>query len=227
MDALYTIQSTATVIIALCLYVYLVASVYPWLTMRLAMRKQWAATDRGIRRVKFPEGRGVIYRPDLKVQRYVPAYALLTTEGKKYIRLQVHPLVNYIRYDVATFDAKGKLLDVQKVAERLTTRGATRAVRLPTATACATVIPRRVDGEYLSREYAVGYSTAGTLICSALTLLTTLAVAYLIHGELTSLLEGMTVSLGKALLLSLPVGALTAGWIALMHRRHATRKINR
>ena len=37
----------------------------------------------------------------------------------------------------------------------------------------------------------------------------------------------MTVSLGKALLLSLPVGALTAGWIALMHRRHATRTINR
>ena len=227
MDALYTIQSTATVIVAICLYVYLVASVYPWLTMRIALRKRQDCPDRGIRRVTFPEGRGVIYRPALKAQSYVPAYALFTREGRKYIRLQTHPRVNFIRYDVVTFDARGKLLDVQKVAERLTTRGATRAVRLPTATAYATVIPRRVDGEYVSREYAVGYSRAGTLVCSTLTLLTTLAMTYLIHGELTFLLEGMTVSLGTALLLSLPVGALMAGWSVLMHRRHATRRINR
>lgn len=227
MDVFYTIQSTATVVVALCLYVYLVASVYPWLTMHLSPRKHHLPADRGIRRVKFPEGRGVIYRPDLKVQRYVPAYALFLLEGKKYIRLQVHPRVHYIRYDVVTFDARGKLLDVQEVSERLTTEGYARAVRLPTATAYATVIPRRVDGEYLCRDIAVGYSITGTVIYGILTLLTTAAVTYLLHGELTYLLEGMTVSLGKALLISAPVGILLSGWTVLMHYRHAARRINR
>ena len=227
MEVLSYIQSAVTIIAAICIYTYLVASVYPWLTMRLAPRKKFPLPDRGLTRVKFPEGRGMICEPDLSARRYIPRYALFVKDGKKYIRLQVHERVNYIRYDVLTFDHRGRLLDVLEVAERLASEGATRAVRLPAATAYARVIPRKVDGEYLGGEIVVGYSVGGTIAYAALTVITTILVGYLLHGEVAYLLEGLTAPLGKTLILSALLGILTAGWTVLMHYRHAARKINR
>ena len=60
MEVLSYIQSAATILAAVCIYVYLVASVYPWLTMHLAWRKKIPYTDRGVKRVKFPTGRGIV-----------------------------------------------------------------------------------------------------------------------------------------------------------------------
>ena len=227
MEVLSYIQSAATILAAVCIYVYLVASVYPWLTMHPAWRKKIPYTDRGVKRVKFPTGRGIVCTPDLRVRPYVPQYALFTDGGKKYIRLQTHKRVNYIRYDVVTFDGRGRLLDVLEVSERLSTEAMTRAVRLPTATAYACVIPRKVDGEYVGEKLAVGYSVAGTVTCAALTVVTTALVGVLLHGELVFLLESLTISLPAAIALSTLLGVLMAGWILLMHYRHAARRINR
>ena len=227
MEVLSYIQSAATILAAACIYVYLVASVYPWLTMHLAWRGKYPHADRGVRRVKFPKGRGIIYTPDLRVRTYVPQYALFSDEGKKYIRLQTHKRVNYIRYDVVTFDSRGRLLDVLEVAERMATEGVTRAVRLPTATAYACVIPRKVDGEYVGQDFAVGYSWAGIVTYTALTVVTTALVGVLLHGELVFLLETKTVSLPVTILFSILLGSLMAGWTVLMHYRHAVRRINR
>jgi hypothetical protein len=227
MEVLSYIQSGITILAAIGIYIYLVASVYPWLTMRPAPRKKFPLPDRGLTRVKFPEGRGMICEPDLAVRRYVPRYALLVRDGKKYIRLQVHERVNYIRYDVLAFDRRGRLLDVLEVAERLASEGATRAVRLPAATAYARVIPRKVDGEYVGEGIVVGYSVGGTIAYAALTVVTTVLVGYLLHGEVAYLLENLTTPLGGTLLRSALLGILTAGWMVLMHYRHAARKINR
>lgn len=225
------IQSILTVLAAAVIYVYLVASVYPWLTMHLALRRGKPYSDRGLRRVRFPEGRGVVCCPDPRVRRYVPKYALFTSEGNKYIRLCVDRRVNYIRYDVVTLDRRGRLLDVLEVSERLTAEGTTRAVRLPAATAYARVIPRQVDGEYMDREVIVGYSLVGTAVFAALTVLTTVLVGYLLHGELTYLLTEMgglpPVSLGRTLGISALLGVLCAAWAVLMHYLHALRRINR
>ena len=227
METVYIIQSILTILVAVGIYVFLVASVYPWLTMHLAWRGKHPYTDRGLARVKFPTGRGIICQPDIRVRPYVPQYALFVREGKKYIRLQVHPRTNYIRYDVVTFDRRGKLLDVLEVAERLSSRGSTRAVRLPTATAYASVIPRQVDGEYVGKDLIIGYSLVGTVVYAALTVVTTVLVGNLLHGELAFLLENMTVSRGAALVLSTLLGTLLAGWTVLMHYLHAARRINR
>ena len=227
METVYIIQSILTILAAVGIYVFLVASVYPWLTMRLAWRRKHPYADRGIKRVKFPAGRGMVCEPDLRVRRYVPRYALFVSDGIKYIRMQTHPRVNYLRCDVVTFDSRGRLLDVLEVAERLTSAGITKAVRLPTATAYACVIPRRVDGEYVGEELAVGYSVRGTVICSALIIATTILVGGLLHGELAYLLNDMTVSRPAAVVLSALLGMLMAGWVVLMHYRHAARRINR
>ena len=214
------------------IYVYLVASVYPWLTMHLTWRKSKAYTDRGLLRVRFPEGRGVVYEPDLRVRRYVPKYALFTAEGKKYVRLRVDRRVNYIRYDVVTFDRRGRLLDVLEVAERLTSAGSPCAVRLPSATAYAAVIPRRVDGEYTGKDMAVGYSPVGIAVYTGLTVLTTVVIAFLLREELPSLVYYGEDSIayynaGATLLLSLLLGVVNSLWVVLMHYLHALRKINR
>ena len=226
MEVLSYIQSGLTILAAVCIYVYLVSSVYPWLTMHLAWRKKYPCADRGVKRVKFPTGRGMVCEPDLRVRRYVPRYALFVSDGIKYIRMQTHPRVNYLRCDVVTFDRRGRLLDVLEVAERLTSEGITRAVRLPTATAYACVIPRQVDGEYTGEELTVGYSLRGTVICAALITVTTAMVGALLHGELSFLLNDLTVSLTAAVALSTLLGLLMAGWILLMHYRHAARRIN-
>lgn len=228
------IQSAAVVLVVVTVYVYLVSSVYPWLTMHLVwMPKRgfpgWG--DRGVARVRFPEGRGVVYEPDPRVRRYVPRYALFTQNGNKYIRLRVNRRTAYIRYDVAVFDSRGRLLDLLEVSERIASEGVTRAVRLPASTAYACVIPRRVDGVYTCREWIVGYSLTGTGILAGLTVLTTVAVGYMLHDELTYLMSTLTnqvpVTPGRTLAVSALLGILCAGWVVLMHGIHTVRRINR
>ena len=67
----------------------------------------------------------------------------------------------------------------------------------------------------------------GTVICSALIIATTILVGGLLHGELAYLLNDMTVSRPAAVVLSALLGMLMAGWVVLMHYRHAARRINR
>ena len=232
MEVLSYIQSAVTIIAAICIYTYLVASVYPWLTMRLAPRKKFPLPDRGLTRVRFPKGRGMICEPDLSARRYIPRYALFVKDGKKYIRLQVHERVNYIRYDVLTFDRRGRLLDVLEVSERLTSAGSPRAVRLPAATAYASVLPRQVDGEHTGKDLAVVYSPIGIAVFTVLTVLTTVFVAFLIRNEIPNLLYYGDEFLiyppaGKTFILSVVLGAVNALWVVLMHYLHAIRRINR
>ena len=232
MTELFIILALLLVIVLTVLYVYLVASVYPWLTMHLAWRKRKPFTDRGLLRVKFPTGRGVVYEPDPRVRRYVSKYALFTSEGKKYIRLRVDQRINYIRYDVVAFDRRGRLLDVLEVSERLASAGSPRAVRLPTATAYASVIPRKIDGEYTGKDMAVGYSPIGIAVYTALTTLTTIFIAFLIRNEIPNLLYYGDnfigyYSAGSTLALSVLLGVVNSLWVVLMHYLHALRKINR
>ncbi len=232
MTDLFILLAILLALVMTVIYVYLVASVYPWLTMHLAWRKKKPYTERGLLRVRFPEGRGIVYQPDPRVRRYVPEYALFTFEEKKYIRLRVDKRVNYIRYDVVTFDRRGRLLDVQEVSERLASAGSTRAVRLPAETAYASVIPRQVDGEYTGKEMAVVYSPVGIAVYTGLTVLTTVVIAFFIRNELPNLMYYNDSFIayfnkGVTLILSVLLGAVNALWVVLMHYLHALRKINR
>lgn len=232
MTELFIILALLMVIVLAVVYVYLTASVYPWLTMHLTWRKRKPFTDRGLLRVKFPKGRGVVYEPDPRVRRYISKYALFTSEGKKYIRLRVDERINYIRYDVVAFDRRGRLLDVLEVSERLASAGSPRAVRLPTATAYTAVLPRKIDGEYTGKDMAVGYSPVGIAVYAALTVLTTVFMAFLIRSEIPNLLYSgdsfiAYYSAGATLALSLLLGVVNSLWVVFMHYLHAIRKINR
>lgn len=231
MNQFFMALALLTALVLSGVYVYLVASVYPWLTLRVTWRRRRPLRDRGVRRVCFPEGRGVIYYPDLRVRAYVPKYALFSLKGRKYVRLMVDPRVNFIRYDVVTFDRRGRLLDVLEVSERLVSTGSTRAVRLPTATAYASVIPRQVDGEYRSREAVLGYSPVGIGVFVGLTILTTLLFAFFIQSEIPRLMyldrEVPHFFNGRmTLLASVILGAISSLWVLLTHHLHAKRRIH-
>ena len=235
MDTILTaLPGIVIALTAISVYVYLVSSVYPWLCMRIVwIRRQGEPHrgDRGIRRVRFPAGRGVVYEPHPAARRYVPQYALFVRNDRKYIRMCLHPKTAFIRCDVAVFDRLGRLLEVLEISERITTEGATRPVRLPDRTAYACVIPRQVDGEYTGREVTVGYSLAGVISMAILTVLTTVAVGYLLHSELGYAMTELTgtdpVSLLTTLLVSTLLGILCAGWMLLMYYLHTVRTLNR
>lgn len=227
MNELTLLQSILTALALAGIYVYLVASVYPWLTMHPARRQKKSFSQRGLAKVRFPEGRGIVFQPDPQVRRFLPAYTLFSEGGRKYVRLQVDKRVNYIRYDVVTYDRRGRLLDILEVAERMSTAGVTRAVRLPTATSYAEIIPRKVDGEYTNREMILGYSLKGICIYTVLTVLTSVFVGFMFRSEINYLAGGNAVGFGLTLFLSVLLGTLCAQWTVLMHYLHARRKINR
>lgn len=235
MDILLSVlPGILTVVMAMLVYVYLVSSVYPWLCMHAVWirgKDVSSRGDRGVRRVRFPEGRGVVYEPHPSVQRYVPKYALYTRNGQKYIRLSVHPKASYIRYDVAVFNVRGRMLEVLEVSERITSVGVSRSVRLPDKTAYTCVIPRRVDAEYRGGDITVGYSLIGVIIMAALTVATTVAIGCLFHSEITymmtQLAEIESVSLLRTILVSALLGTLCAGWMLFMYYIHTVRKLNR
>ena len=231
---LSALLSAVTVMVAIVVYVYLVSSVYPWLCMHavwIKNRKGYPRGDRGVRRVRFPEGRGVVYEPHPALRRYVPHYALYTRNDQKYIRLSLHPQTAYIRYDVAVFNSRGRLLEVLEVSERISEEGVSRSVRLPDRTAYACVVPRQVDGEYVGREVTVGYSLAGTIVLTVLTVATTVMMGYTLHGEfnyvMTELMGLEPISLPRTLLVSLLTGVACAAWVLFMYYLHTIRKLNR
>ena len=231
---LSVLLSAVTVMVAIVVYVYLVSSVYPWLCMHAVWIKRGQGSprgDRGVRRVRFPDGRGVVYEPHPALRRYVPSYALYTHNDQKYIRLSLHPKVAYIRYDVAVFNYRGRLLEVLEVSERISGEGVSRSVRLPERTAYACVVPRQVDGEYVGREVTVGYSLAGIIVLTVLTVATTMATRYILYGEfsyvMTELLGLETISLLRTMLVSLLTGVACAAWMLFMYYLHTIRKLNR
>ena len=233
---LSVLLSAVTVMVAIVVYVYLVSSVYPWLCMHAVWIKRGQGSprgDRGVRRVRFPDGRGVVYEPHPALRRYVPSYALYTHNDQKYIRLSLHPKVAYIRYDVAVFNYRGRLLEVLEVSERISGEGVSRSVRLPERTAYACVVPRQVDGEYVGRDATVGYGIRGMGVYLALSTVTAVIVGYVLHGSVFGILDAVwrgsweIRSLGATLAASALLGILGAAGVLLTHELHRRRVINR
>lgn len=218
-------------VIALFVYVYLVSSLYPWLTMRLVCRRRvWGG--RGVRRVTFPEGRGVVYEPDVRVRRYIPQYAVLVRDGHKFLQCRVDARVAFMRYDVVSFDRYGRMLDLVGVSEMIVKRGHTQPVVLPTETAYAYIVPRRVDGMFTDKVKIARYSWPGRILCAGLTVLTTLVVAAVLYGGLVPLLRFIwpnviAPSRGLFFLAAFGLGVVTSAWIFFIYHMRSKRVINR
>ncbi len=228
------IEKGVLAILALAAYICLVGSVYPWLCMRISLRKRDGAVAgvRGLRRVTFPEGRGVVYEPALPGRRYIPQYAIFTEGSGIYLRCQTHPKVHFLRYDALAFDARGRLLEALSVEEWIRQPGQTRLVILPTGTAYVRVIPREADDVFTGRERLFTAAPMPMIIYSALTVVTTVAMSLLVWDAVVSVLalfapEGVVnASVSTVLVASVLCGLATAGFTVLGYFMRNVRVMN-
>ena len=233
MEIILLIESILTVAVCLAAFLYLTATLYPRLILRpvwLGGRDPWITGDRGIRRMTFPEGRAAVYEPLPASRRYLRRYALIKQDGCTLLRCRIHERIAFIRYDVATFDARGRLLDVLTVSERITEAGHTRAVRLPRDTAYARVILRRADRVYEDHTLLVGYSYLRMGIFAGLCILTSVVSALVMRDSLAYLAELLlprpVAGVGATLLTAAVAGALYAALVLQIHYIHAKKVMN-
>ena len=231
------IGNSVIVPLVFAVYLYLVSSVYPMFTLRLEWREptkekfSWRRLqtgrnaspppgDHGERRLVFPGGRAMIYVPAPKYRRYIHRYALVKQDGCTYIRCRIHEKIAHIRYDVVTFDAKGRFLDVLHVSERITETGCTAAVRLPRDTAYASVTLRRADEMYKENDVSTGYSVKWILVYTVLSVVTALLAAAILYRSVSELLyEFFYLEGNRAMTLMVAgvLGAVHAAWIVLRY----------
>ncbi len=245
--AVLYVKDALIILVSLAAFLYLTASVYPRLSLRMVWKKDRRGPllgDRGVRKLTFPEGRAIVYEPALAYRRYLRRYALIKRDGCTYIQCRVHDAIRHIRYDVASFDKRGRLLDVLSVSECVTEAGQTQPVRLPRETAYAAVTLRKADAMYENREGFLGYSRVGMGVYAGLTVATTVAAALILRHCLHEIMstipldyylrvEGVKFSeirvteLGATLAVSILMGLAIAAWGLFMHYIHASKVMNR
>ena len=213
-------------------YLYLVAAVYPRLTLRAVwthrVGRQADGGDRGVRKLQFFGGYAVVYEPEPAIRRFIRRYALIKQDGCVYIRCRMHHCIAHVRYDVTAFDCQGRLLDVLSVSELIRDAGYSTAVRLPRDTAYVRVTLRQADDMYRGRDTAGRCSRRRMAVYAVLTLGTTVAAMGMLYRSLGAimagvrkaipLLEGEMPTPEAAFALSLAVGLFVALWGLFMYR---------
>lgn len=235
------IEDCLLVLMAVAVYLYLVISVYPRLTMRAvwqSRRKGKNPEDRGVRKLVFPEGRAIVYEPSLSTRRFIRHYALIKRGGCTYIQCRIHERIALLRYDVATFDRRGKLLDIVSVREWISEPGHTAPVRLPRETAYASVTLRKADAMYKGREKTLGYTLVGTALYAGLTAVTTVFVDCILQSSLSEICAalgaagilpdgGPVTPLSTSMSFAVILGLVSAACGVLIHYIHANKVLNR
>lgn len=245
--AVLYVKDALIILVALAALLYLTASIYPRLFLQMVWKKDRRGPllgDRGVRKLTFPEGRAIVYEPALAYRRFIRRYALIKREGCTYIQCRVHDSIRHIRYDVASFDKRGRLLDVLSVGERITEAGQTQPVRLPRETAYTAVTLRKADAMYENRKGFLHHSPVGMALYAGLTVATVMGVAlvlrHCLHDIMSTIpldyyirIEGVKFSeirvtdMGTTLVASALIGLVIAAWGLFMHYIHASKVMNR
>ncbi len=209
-------------VFSVVIYILLVAKILPQLCVRLATPKKKLG-DRGVRRYSFPEGRGIVYEPDIKIRKYVKQYVLVSHNGDKYIKCMINPKARFLKYDVVVYGPDDELIDVISVSETVLDDGYTKAIPLPLETSYVNIVLRAVDGMYKNSKHAVGYSGrslsvfAGAVV--AATVVESYVVRFLSSGVITAIFENSSVMINNFAFfaLSLTVGIACAAFAVLSY----------
>lgn len=193
-NILFLVGNIFTFILSVILYVYLTSRALPDICVRWANPKKKMG-DRGLRKYTFPEGRGVVYEPELKMRRFIRQYALICYKNNKYLKCYLNPKIRFVKYDVMVYGPAGELLDIIAVTERVTNEKYSKAVPLHKDTSYVNVILRMADDMYKSGEAVISYSKASLAVLTVLVALSTIGEIYLARYLMTNV-----------------VGILTSGW---------------
>ena len=228
------IAKAVLLITSVVLYVYLFSKIIPNFIMKVGLKNKNITTrDRGLKKFIYPDGRCVLYEPELAVRRYVKSYALYTEGGYKYIRCKAADGVGNLWYDVYAFDNKNKLIDVVAVAEELSLARYTASVALPPETSYVRFVLRQADNDYSSNEILLGYSKVRYIICSVIVALSTFVESIFMYAILRDfIVNAFNLHIGLLspfvmFFVSIGIAALVTALTVLAYFRNSKKVINR
>ena len=221
-----------TLLISIILYIYLFSAVIPNFIMKLRLKNE-NTRDRGLKKLRYPNGRCVLYETELTIRKYISSYALYTEDGYKYIKCKAVHGVSVLRYDIYAFDVRNKLIDVIAVSEVLGADDYTESVPLPPDTSYVRFVLRKADDKYYSNQILLNYSPSRYVVCAIVVAIAT-AIEALLMYVLTAdiLLNGLRIKIQLAgafnmLVAIFVISLLVAGLTVLAYRRHCKKVVNR
>ena len=214
------------VLVSLSIYILLVGNVYPMLFMRLR-RVFGKSADRGIRKYVFPDGRCVVYEPDMKTRGYINQYELFSLKGTKYIKCKIDPAIRELCYYVLVYDNRDKLVDTLKIYESVRKNGFTRSVKLPHDTSYVNIVLYKVNSECVSKELPVSYSMTNVIAYSLCIVITTVIQAYVSQSLLASLFEGILPIADESIFLPALLFGVILAAVSVGIYYHSITKVNK
>lgn len=213
MEQIISIVSSALIVIAASvLYVFLITNVLPYFLLSPRYSKQ-ETKDRGIKKCVFPEGRGVVYEPAVKYRRYIKKYLLFEYKGNKFIKCKLADGVRSIKYDVAVYDVRNRIIKYLELAELVLRTSDTKNVMLPKDASYAMVIVRNANGHELANtEKIKDLSALSRGIFAAATTVLTVAIGLSWRVYIVELMTVLGVDFEISPLLTL-IASLTVGVI--------------
>ena len=160
------------VIMSVIIYVLLVSGLYPRLVVKWEPSRK--LRDRGLEKYIFPNGRSVIFEPEMKMRKYIKQYALLSQDGRKYIKCFVNDKIRYLKYDVLVFNNADELVDVVTVSEKLSGKEYSKAAPLPDSTSYVSVVLRVADKMYSDGESVTRCSKKSMIMLVGLVMITSI-----------------------------------------------------
>ncbi len=213
------------IISSLILFVFLTASLLPSLLMKPKF-SNISVRDRGIKKYTFPKGRAVSYQPDCNIEKYIPKYALLSIDGKKYLKCKLDPRVCSFAIKVIVFDSKGAPIKLIDVAQSVASAGESKAVILPAETSFVSLRLSAVNGIAFPEETLEFYSPKKLGVLFALVTVCTVAEALLLksiffrfaNDVLPRYAGGIDGGFGFTFITALIVGVLLSFITVFLHR---------
>ena len=138
------------VVWAFILLIVIVATVFiaTYVLPRIYLKLRYTvdkSNDRCIKRVYEKHGQCMVFEPEEKWRKYVNQYILAERKGKKELVCKVDAELSYIEFDIAIFNANGKVTQVIKAKDYVNNGGITQPVELPEETSYVTINVLRAD----------------------------------------------------------------------------------
>lgn len=179
-DHIFAVCAWVVLIIAgIVLYVFLVTSFLPQLLLT-PTRKATGIRDRGIKKYTFPEGRGVVYEPELRYRQYVSKYLLFEYRGRKYIKLKLNEGVLTAECELAFYNNRNKLVKIMSVMFE-DQGGESEAIMIPDETSYAGMTLIAVNGKRVTSSQTADISVKRWAIFAGITSALTVIVGFMIR----------------------------------------------
>lgn len=215
------IASLISLIVFFLIYVFAIAKPLPYFLLSPSYKKH-IGSDREVRKYKFPNGRGIVYEPSDDYKSYLEQYILFIYNDQKYIKCKLSGNVTSLRYEIAVYNEKNKLIKVLELAENIIEEKETQIVCLPANTAYVSVVLKSVNEKetfFTLRRTSIVKVCAFSIITITLTMTLGIFTRLAITNVFALLNNPISIALGTNLISSFIVGTLVAYLCLVIYKK--------